>query len=157
MRRPPRDLHELSLAVRDLRAALGMTQQQFAEKLPTALRTLARWENNEPPHGKVLVRLAQLAEAQDFTEIGAKFVSALNAERPAFDAAAEPELKDWVDGLEVAFRYRFRFVSLWSALTEGIIDLVDSAAADARQVRSREAVDLANLARQLRNRLEREK
>jgi transcriptional regulator with XRE-family HTH domain len=90
-----------------------MTQPQFAVKVPTALRTLARWENNEPPHGKILVRLAQLTEAQELTDVAAKFIRALEAERPAFEAPAEPELKDWVDALEVAFRYRVRF---WTAL-----------------------------------------
>jgi transcriptional regulator with XRE-family HTH domain len=155
MKRLPQQLTEISQAIRELRQSLGLTQQEFAYRVPTAIRTVARWENNQPPHGKALVRLAQLAESQDLREIAAKLVSALQLEMASHDATDEPELKGWLDGLQVAFRYRHRRPDKWAALAQEIIDAVDRATTSAREVRSQEVSEFGDLSRQLRASLER--
>jgi transcriptional regulator with XRE-family HTH domain len=63
MARPTnRKRHPLSEAVIELRTSLGDTQQQFAERLHTALSTVARYETSRPPAGGMLLRLAVIAE-----------------------------------------------------------------------------------------------
>jgi DNA-binding transcriptional regulator YiaG len=144
---------ELSQAVRDLRKALGATQQGFALRVPTAIRTVARWENGQPPHGKALVRLAQMAEAQSLEDIAGMFVRALQLEMTSHDATAQPELKGWLDGVEVAFRHRYRLRERWTSLAEKIIEAVDFAAGAAYEISSREGPEFEDLSRQLRSRL----
>ena len=41
-------------AVRQLRKGLGETQEKFAHRLGTAVRTIARYEGERPPTGLVL-------------------------------------------------------------------------------------------------------
>jgi transcriptional regulator with XRE-family HTH domain len=144
---------ELSQAVRDLRKALGATQQEFALRVPTAVRTIARWENGHPPHGKALVRLAQLAEAQGIEEIAGMFVRTLQLEMTNHDVTAQPELKGWLDGVEVAFRHRYRLGERWTTLGEKIIEAVNFAAAAANEISSPEGPEFEDLSRQLRGRL----
>ncbi|MHC4759135.1 MAG: helix-turn-helix domain-containing protein [Planctomycetota bacterium] len=40
------DNQDLSKMVREIRAALGLTQKQFAAKIGVAYATVNRWENN---------------------------------------------------------------------------------------------------------------
>lgn len=54
-------------AVAELRKSLGLTQQQFAQKLAVAVRTIARWESEKPPDS-ALYDLAEFAEAQGQTK-----------------------------------------------------------------------------------------
>ena len=51
----------VSDAVRKLRKELGESQQQFAYRMKTAIRTVARYETVRPPKGKVLRQLAVMA------------------------------------------------------------------------------------------------
>ncbi len=155
MKRLPQQLTEISQAIRELRQSLGLTQQEFAYRVPTAIRTVARWENNQPPRGKALVRLAQLAQSQDLREIAGKLIGALQLEMASHDATDEPELKGWLDGLQVAFRYRHRRPEQWASLAQGIIDAVDRAEGSAHEVRSPEVSEFGDLSRQLRASLER--
>ena len=157
MKRPPDKLNELSQAIRDLRATLRVTQQEFAYRVPTAIRTVARWENNQPPRGQALVRLAQMAEAQGLDEIARKLVRALQLEMTSHNATDQPQLKGWLDGLEVAFRYRHRLGERWTALAVKIIEAVDYATGAAHEVGSREGPEFEDLSRQLKNSLERYK
>ena len=53
---------QLIQAVRELRSAMGLTQQQFADEVNTALTTVARWETIRSPRGRTLLDLARLAE-----------------------------------------------------------------------------------------------
>lgn len=155
MRRSPRQLHEISQAIRCLRKALGLTQQEFAYRIPTAVRTIARWENNYPPHGQSLVRLAQLATAQGLEELAATFVRALQLEMAHHNVADQPELKGWLDGVQVAFRYRHRLQNRWAVLAQNIIDAVQYAARAADEVSSPEGIEFRDLQRQLAASLER--
>jgi transcriptional regulator with XRE-family HTH domain len=59
------ELSELSVAVAELRKALGLTQQQFAQRLGTSITTVARWETTgRSPSGSTLLRLRVLAQRQ---------------------------------------------------------------------------------------------
>ena len=151
MKRPPPDLHELSQAVRELRAALKLTQQGFAQRLGTAVRTIARWENNQPPHGRALVQLAQLAQAKGLQPVANKFVRVLQCELATQHAGDEPELKGWLDGLQLAFRYRIRHKQLWLEIAQKIIAAVDRAVRDMQEVsRQADVEETWDLYRQLK-------
>lgn len=64
-------------AVRRLRKALGETQEQFAHRLKTAVRTIARYEGERPPTGLVLAQLKQLADANDLQDVANVFHDAI--------------------------------------------------------------------------------
>jgi transcriptional regulator with XRE-family HTH domain len=51
----------VSQAVRDLRTALGESQQAFAYRMKTAIRTVARYETVRPPKGKWLAEFYGMA------------------------------------------------------------------------------------------------
>jgi transcriptional regulator with XRE-family HTH domain len=154
MKRTSETLHELSQAVRDLRSAIGVTQQEFASRFPTAIRTVARWENNQPPRGQALVRLAQMAAGLGHEELAGRFVQALQLEMATPNAVEQPELKGWLDGVTVAFRYRFRQYARWNDLAAKIIEAVDYARSAAHEVGSREGDEFEGLSHQLRSSLE---
>ena len=70
----------LQTAVRQLRKALGETQEQFAHRLGTAVRTIARYEGERPPTGLVLEQLKQLADAYNLPEVASVFQEAITRE-----------------------------------------------------------------------------
>jgi transcriptional regulator with XRE-family HTH domain len=71
---------EVSEAVRKLRQALGESQQAFAYRMKTAVRTIARWETTRPPKGKNLNDLRELAIENDNPELALVFGDALSHE-----------------------------------------------------------------------------
>lgn len=77
---PSRKPHPLNKAVKDLRLALGDTQQQFAHRLDLAISTVVRYELTRPPKGKALAQLEKLAADQGLTELVSVFSRALNDE-----------------------------------------------------------------------------
>jgi transcriptional regulator with XRE-family HTH domain len=54
---------EISAAVRALRTALGESQQAFAYRMKTAVRSIARYETIRPPKGQMLAAFLDLAVA----------------------------------------------------------------------------------------------
>jgi transcriptional regulator with XRE-family HTH domain len=82
------DRNTVSAAVRQLRGELGESQQQFASRMQTAIRTIARYETVRPPKGKVLRQLEQLALENRQVELARIFRIALVEEMggiPLFD------------------------------------------------------------------------
>ena len=67
----------IQTAVRQLRKALGETQEQFAHRLRTAVRTIARYEGDRPPTGLVLAQLKQLADVNDLQDVANVFQDAI--------------------------------------------------------------------------------
>ena len=63
----------VSLAVRELRTALGQTQQAFANTLETAITTVARYETGRTPRGSILLRLVQIAKDNGRTDLAIIF------------------------------------------------------------------------------------
>jgi transcriptional regulator with XRE-family HTH domain len=64
--------NELGDAIRSLRSGLNESQQAFAYRMKTAIRTISRYETVQPPKGKALLQLADVARAAgrgDLTEI----------------------------------------------------------------------------------------
>ena len=52
---------EISKVVRELRDALGLTQEQFAAKLGVTFSTVNRWENNKgKPSPLAMLRIEEL-------------------------------------------------------------------------------------------------
>lgn len=52
---------EVQQALRNLRTALGLTQQDLAVKLGKAVATVARWETSRPPRGAELAEILAFA------------------------------------------------------------------------------------------------
>lgn len=76
----------ISVAVRALRGALGESQQEFAYRMKTAIRTIARYETTRPPKGRVLAHLKEIAiqnRREDLAEVFAKAL-AEELEVPSF-------------------------------------------------------------------------
>lgn len=51
------EANPISDGLRELRQALGLTQQQLSERLKVTVTTVARWETTRPPR---ILRLAQI-------------------------------------------------------------------------------------------------
>jgi transcriptional regulator with XRE-family HTH domain len=57
-----------------LRRALGQSQQTFAhELLKGSIVTVGRWETSHPPTGDALLKLAEIADKNNNSSIGARF------------------------------------------------------------------------------------
>ena len=69
-RRKTGELPAASDAVREVRAALGMTQQAFANHMQVALTTIARYETGRAPTGVILRKLAEVAEQNGRPDLG---------------------------------------------------------------------------------------
>lgn len=65
---------KLQDAVRGLREALGISQEELARKLGITVRTIARYENELPPKGEALGQLFLLAEEANQTELADVFI-----------------------------------------------------------------------------------
>ena len=85
-RKNQNELGELSLAVKQLREALGQTQQQFAQTLSTAITTIARYETGRAPQGQFLARLAEIASQNNQPKLADVFRSALTKEIGSWDS-----------------------------------------------------------------------
>src|SRR4051794_1582701 len=70
----------VSQAVRDLRVALGESQQAFAYRMKTAIRTIARYETVRAPKGKALAEFQKLANETGHPKIASVFAEAYMAE-----------------------------------------------------------------------------
>jgi hypothetical protein len=66
----------VSQAVRDLRTALGESQQAFAYRTKTAIRTIARYETVRPPKGKALAEFQKLAAETGHQKLATVFSEA---------------------------------------------------------------------------------
>ena len=59
------DQQDISEMVRKLRAALGLTQEQFAAKLGVTYSTINRWENNKgKPSPLAMLRIKKLQKSR---------------------------------------------------------------------------------------------
>jgi transcriptional regulator with XRE-family HTH domain len=70
----------LRAAVKQLRLAIGLSQQAFAVKLGLAVRTVWRWERGVAPKGKALAQLRALARSHALFDIYWAFDKALREE-----------------------------------------------------------------------------
>src|SRR5947209_11787397 len=67
----------VSQAVRDLRHAYEESQQAFAYRTKTAIRTIARYETVRPPRGAELGQFLELAIAKGRTDLAEIFGKAM--------------------------------------------------------------------------------
>jgi transcriptional regulator with XRE-family HTH domain len=79
------DRDKVATAVRQLRAALGDTQQSFAHRLKASIRTIAHYESDRPPRGRALAELAKIATAHGHQAQAEIFRHALAEELGNFD------------------------------------------------------------------------
>ena len=73
----PSAASEVSVAVRALRTALGESQQAFAYRMKTAIRTIARYETARPPKGLILIAFLNVAVAAGEHDLAKIFRKAL--------------------------------------------------------------------------------
>jgi transcriptional regulator with XRE-family HTH domain len=67
-------------AVRKLRLALNESQEAFARRMGTAVRTVTRWETVRPPRGKKLDGLVRVARENGLDDQAHGFLVALATE-----------------------------------------------------------------------------
>ena len=80
MKRTKKTKDPLCDAVRNLRTALGESQQAFAYRMKTAIRTIARYETSTAPKGKALAELFWVAADTGNAELANVFRGALVGE-----------------------------------------------------------------------------
>jgi transcriptional regulator with XRE-family HTH domain len=91
---------DLSIAIRELRTALGMTQDAFAAQLGTTLTSVARYETNARiPRAQTLLKLAKLAEKAGKTDLASLFrrtfaVEFRDVTRKGYEAVIAAPLKE---------------------------------------------------------------
>jgi transcriptional regulator with XRE-family HTH domain len=76
----PSAASEVSVAVRALRTAMHESQQAFAYRTKTAIRTIAQYEANRPPKGLMLAAFLHLAMAAGQPDLAGVFRKALYEE-----------------------------------------------------------------------------
>jgi transcriptional regulator with XRE-family HTH domain len=76
----PSAISEVSAAIRALRTSLGESQQAFAWRMKTAIRTIARYETRRPPKGLMLASFLHLAVAAGQPDLAGVFRKALYEE-----------------------------------------------------------------------------
>jgi transcriptional regulator with XRE-family HTH domain len=67
----------VSDAVRELRVSLGESQQAFAYRMKSAIRSVARWESVRPPKAKTLAQLERIASENGQPQLAKRFQEAL--------------------------------------------------------------------------------
>lgn len=75
----------LSQATGDMRRALKLTVEQFAEMLAVSRGTVARCEDSQSPAGIYLARLQEVAQQLGLTDFEPKFQAALLKELGQWD------------------------------------------------------------------------
>ena len=75
-----------------------------------------------PPHGKPLLLLADFAQANDLNQIADVFRGALQDELLIGGVGADPELKPWIEAVNVIFRFQEHEPLPWDRLTSAVID-----------------------------------
>jgi transcriptional regulator with XRE-family HTH domain len=80
MKKTKQQTSPVSEAVRNLRLALGESQQAFAYRMKTAIRTIARYETIRRPKGKALSEFFRVASENGNQKLAKVFRNALTAE-----------------------------------------------------------------------------
>jgi transcriptional regulator with XRE-family HTH domain len=135
---------------------MGLTQPEFANRVGVAIRTIARWEKDQPPHGQALIKLAQLADSRGRKDMAESFVAALRSDKTSHYAASEPELKAWSEGLTIAFRLRLTMAARkrWLQIAELIVEAVALAADSQEGVGDQKFREFVDLRQQLEDALD---
>jgi transcriptional regulator with XRE-family HTH domain len=71
---------KVTQAIRELRLALGESQEAFAQRLKASVRTIARYETVRPPRGKPLAQLHRIAVEENLKGVAAVLEEALSRE-----------------------------------------------------------------------------
>ena len=96
----------LNTAVKELRSALGLSQQAFATQLGLSIRAVVNYEKNRAPTARALAQLEQLASDNHHPELARIFRDALGNEL-GFGMADRQPLSAEEHYLERSFRGAF--------------------------------------------------
>ena len=89
---------DITKAVRQVRKHFGETQPQFAQRMKTAVVTIARWETSRPPRGESLEDFLALAKSENLADCVEVFREALSGHIEP--APSSPVLERIVSALE---------------------------------------------------------
>jgi transcriptional regulator with XRE-family HTH domain len=109
-------------AVKELRSALGLSQQAFATQLDLSIRAVVNYEKDRAPAARALARLERLASVTEHPELARVFRDALGDEL-GFGMSDRPPLSAEELYLERAFRRRV-FENRRSAKASKICELL---------------------------------
>jgi transcriptional regulator with XRE-family HTH domain len=98
----------VSKAVRELRQTLHESQQAFAYRMQTAVRTIARYETVRPPRGSVLAQLEGIALETGRADLAVVFRQALTQELGSPPHLLSPEERAWSQAIYNLLRNRHR-------------------------------------------------
>jgi transcriptional regulator with XRE-family HTH domain len=134
--KPRKVTDPVCIAIRELREAMGWTQQVFAHHMKTAIRTVARWETVQPPKAfDTLSAFAHLAVKNDRYDLIRSFlpsptvsimVDMLKGSPELFSGLLQdPELSVLFDAVaDESFRKSEpRYAEICKRITERIADL----------------------------------
>jgi transcriptional regulator with XRE-family HTH domain len=111
-------------AVWNLRHSLGETQQEFAYRMKTAIRTIARYETVRPPKGKALTAFLALAERAGRHDLAVVFQEALRDEIGinvvAFDSGPDEEITVILEDLSRSAAERKRLIERLVVVQEAL-------------------------------------
>jgi transcriptional regulator with XRE-family HTH domain len=93
----------LNAAVKELRRALGLSQQAFATQLKLSIPAVVNYEKDRAPSARALAQLEQLASDNDHPELARIFRDALGSEL-GFGMSDRPPLSGEELYLDRAFR-----------------------------------------------------
>jgi DNA-binding XRE family transcriptional regulator len=110
------EMNHLVSAVRELRKALGDSQQAFATRLGMSVRAIANYETDRAPTGRALYKLEQLARANGRYELACQFARALATE---MEWAQEPRQSVWAGVVREIVRNE-RLCDGWSELAKAL-------------------------------------
>ena len=113
-------MDDLISAVTHLRSALGDSQQAFANRLGLSFRSVANYEKDRRPAGRVLYQLANLAHEHGQENLAGVFAAAFSKEVNADVEPTTHEERVWTRALLLILRRRAD-LSSWQALSDGII------------------------------------
>jgi len=94
-------MSDLVSAVKELRGALGDSQQAFANRLGMSLRAIANYEKDREPAGKALYKLQQLALTHGRSDLALTFSKALALE---MEWGTDPVMPVWADAVREIIR-----------------------------------------------------
>jgi transcriptional regulator with XRE-family HTH domain len=118
----------ISEALIALRHTLGEGQQQFANRVKSAVTSIARYETSNPPTGKALARFTRIANEAGRPDLAAIFDTALAEELRALAArlgqpenSPESEQRAWLHALdEIRLEDQPKFASIIETIAKTI-------------------------------------
>lgn len=113
---------DIKAAVKELRKALGDTQQQFAARLKLAISTVVRYELSREPKGAMLIQFHNLAVEQGRQDLAQVFWDAAAAELGQVGIQGVSDI--WSKALTVRNRFKHNHATV-EDLVQALTDIAN--------------------------------